>query len=406
MIENTALLAVVLATAAWLFRPALRQSKSWIATVTPLASIIGSGFLVIVPLLAYAVDGWALLAMAAIVVVAYAIGAVIRFNIRHAESVLSSPGAPWLLLGVERFAGLALGLAYLVSVAFYVRLLAAFVLRTVDLRDPLYANLITTAVLLFIGIVGILRGLRGLEWLEEYAVNLKLAIIAALFVGLFWFDIESLFAGEPLLQTSPLGSWLQTLRMLGGILLVVQGFETSRYIGDAYDGETRIRTMRRAQIISGVIYVVFVALASPVLVGYHGVRDETAIINISAQVTAILPALLVIAAVMSQLSAAVADTAGGGGLISESTRRRIPLHASYLFVSIAAILIVWSADIFEIIVLASRAFAFYYFMQCLVGLIVTRQVHSLERRTLWQVFLAVMGCLMLLVVLFAISEPT
>ena len=234
---------------------------------------------------------------------------------------------------------------------------------------------------------------------------LKLAIIAALFVGLFWFDIDSLLAGEPLLQTSPLGSWLQTLRMLGGILLVVQGFETSRYIGDAYDGETRILTMRRAQIISGVIYVVFVALTSPVLVGYHGVRDETAIINISAQVTLVLPALLVIAAVMSQLSAAVADTAGGGGLISESTRRRIPLRVSYLFVTLAAILIVWSADIFEIIVLASRAFAFYYFMQCLVGLLVTRQTGSLEHRILWQSFLAAMGCLMLLVALFAISDP-
>jgi hypothetical protein len=83
VIEDTLLLGAVMVTAIWLFRPALRRSKTWIATVTPLASIIGSGFLVVVPLLAYAVNGWAVVAMTAIAILAYAIGGVIRFNIRH-----------------------------------------------------------------------------------------------------------------------------------------------------------------------------------------------------------------------------------------------------------------------------------------------------------------------------------
>lgn len=405
MIEDTLLLGAVTFTAFWLFRPAIRQSESWIATVTPLASIIGSGFLVVVPLLAHAVRGWAVVAMTAIVVLAYAIGGVIRFNIRYAEPVLRARGTPGLLLGIERFSDLSLGLAYLISVAFYVRLLASFVLRAAHMRYDLYANVITTMVLLFIGVVGIRRGLRGLERLEEYAVNVKLAIIAGLLLGLAWFDVPWVLDGEVAIEATPIQSWEQVLRMLAGILLVVQGFETSRYLGEAYDGELRVRTMRRAQIIAGIIYVVFVALTSPLLVAYDGTRDETAIIGISDQVAAILPTLLVVAAVMSQFSAAVADTAGGGGLISEFTRRRIGLYPSYLLVTMAAIVIVWSADIFQIIVLASRAFAFYYFMQCLVALVVSGNVRSHGRRGLWRAYLASMAVTMLLVVLFAISDP-
>jgi hypothetical protein len=117
-------------------------------------------------LLAHAVDGWALAAMTVIVALAYAIGAVIRFNIRHAEPLLGADDTPRLLLGVERFSDLALGFAYLISVAFYVRLLASFVLRAADTRNELYANLLTTAVLLFIGVTGLRRGLGGLERLE------------------------------------------------------------------------------------------------------------------------------------------------------------------------------------------------------------------------------------------------
>jgi hypothetical protein len=404
VIENAVLLAVALLAAAWLFRPALRRSTNWIATVTPLASIIGSGFLVVAPLLAHAVDGWAPVAMVAIVVLAYAIGAVIRFNIRHAEPLLGGASTPRLLLGVERFSDLALGFAYLISVAFYVRLLASFVLRAADTRNDLYSNLLTTVVLLFIGVTGLLRGLGGLERLEEYAVNLKLAIIAALLLGLAWFDADWVLGGGPAIVTKPIDDWVHAVRMLAGILLVVQGFETSRYLGAAYDAETRIRTMRRAQIISGIIYIVFVALASPLLAAFHGSRDETAIITMSAQVAAVLPAMLVVAAVMSQFSAAVADTAGGGGLFSEFSRRRVPLQRSYVLVVLAAIVVVWSANIFEIIVLASRAFAFYYFLQCLVGLVASTRVACLKNSHLWRTHLVLMALVLLLVVLFATSD--
>ena len=51
------------------------------ATSTPLSSIFGSGFLIIVPILAGAVGSYSVLAMAVVCALAFAVGSVIRFNI-------------------------------------------------------------------------------------------------------------------------------------------------------------------------------------------------------------------------------------------------------------------------------------------------------------------------------------
>ncbi len=121
---NLVLPLISFAVAALLLLPAIKESTVWRASVTPLASIIGSGFLVVAPLLALVV-GWAApLAMLAIVALAYGLGEISRFNIRHGEPLLQSGEAPALLMTTERVANFTLSLAYIVSVAFYVRLLA------------------------------------------------------------------------------------------------------------------------------------------------------------------------------------------------------------------------------------------------------------------------------------------
>ena len=394
------LFAVAAVVVMLLFQRRVRCSRDWRATVTPLASIIGSGFLVVAPLLAHAVNGWALLAMTAIVLLAYAIGWVVRYNIRYAEPLLSAERPPGALLVVDRFSSLALGIAYVISVAFYLRLLASFVLRAMEIESDFLANLITTGVLLFIAAVGLWRGLGGLEMLEETAVNIKLAIIAALLVGLAWFDINWLMRANDGILYRPVEEWPYTLRLLGGILLIIQGFETSRYLGARYDAETRIRTMRYAQILSGVIYLLFIGLSLPLLGDFHQQRDETAIITLSAMVAAVLPAMLIVAAVMSQFSAAVADTAGSGGLLSETSRRLLAPGPGYALVAAMATALVWSATIFEIIAFASRAFAFYYLLQCVVALLASRGRGHLAQRAGF----AVIAALLLLVVLFAIPD--
>lgn len=401
MFENTALVVVAVITATLLFRPAVRLSRTWRAIVTPLASVIGSGFLVAAPLLAHVAKSWALPAMAGIVLMAYAIGAVIRFNIRHAEPLLELAQERGLRF-FERISGLALAIAYVISIAFYVRLLASFVLRAADVDSIFAANLITSAILIAIGVIGLRRGLGGLESLEEYAVNVKLSIIAALLLGFALFNIDWLAQGAEAAPARPVDDWSETLRLLAGMLLIVQGFETSRYLGRAYEPELRIRTMRSAQILAGIIYVSFVALALPLLADFHDQRDETAIIALSALVAGVLPAMLIVAATMSQFSAAVADTAGAGGLFAELTGRRFALGRAYLAVVTASVTLVWVSDIFEIITLASRAFAFYYLLQCLVALYASHGLETPLSRNLHRGFFCVMAGILLLIVLFAI----
>jgi hypothetical protein len=400
MLENTLLLMVAIIVVALLFHPRLRQSRDWRATVTPLASIIGSGFLVAAPLLAHAVNGWALPAMTAIVLLAYGIGAVIRYNIRYAEPLLAQARGSDFISIVERISALVLGLAYVISVAFYLRLLASFVLRAMEMESDFLANMITTGILVFIALIGLWRGLGGLESLEKVAVNIKLAIIAALLFGLAGFDLEWLAQAGSEIRYRPVEDWIYSLQLLAGILLIIQGFETSRYLGVEYDAETRIRTMRYAQMLSGVIYLLFIGLSLPLLGDFHDQRDETAIIALSAMVATVLPAMLIVAAVMSQFSAAVADTAGSGGLLSEFSRRRMTPSVGYALVAATAIILVWSATIFEIITIASRAFAFYYLLQCVVALMASRgRGHFVQC-----IGFVAIGILLLLVVLFAIPD--
>ena len=92
--------------------------------------------------------------MLGILLVAFAIGAVIRFNIIHAEPLLADVGHSHAVKPLQRLSDLALGFAYIVSVTFYVRLLASFVLRFGGHRDAVIENVLTTVVLLFIAIVG------------------------------------------------------------------------------------------------------------------------------------------------------------------------------------------------------------------------------------------------------------
>ncbi len=400
MFENALLLAISLAIIVLLFQAKVRHSRDWRATVTPLASIIGSGFLVSAPLLSHAVNGLAAWAMAGIVLIAYAIGEVIRYNIRYAEPCLNQTPASKPLLFVERSSDLVLSIAYVISVAFYLRLLASFVLHALDIDSELLANALTTGVLISIAIIGLWRGLGGLESMEESAVNIKLAIIAALLIGLVLFDISWLSQADNQIIYHPVEDWTHSLQLLAGILLIVQGFETSRYLGATYDAETRIRTMRYAQLLSAAIYMLFIFLSLPLLSEFHAERDETAIISLSASVAVILPAMLIVAAVMSQFSAAVADTAGSGGLISEFSRRRLSPSVGYVLVILFATVIIWTASIFEIITIASQAFAGYYFLQCIVALLASRgRGHRIQ-----QVGFSMMAVILLLVVLFAIPD--
>jgi hypothetical protein len=377
--------------------PKIRENQWWNATVTPLASIIGSGFLVIAPLLAAVVGSYALAAMLAIVLLAYAVGHAIRYNIEYAEPLEGRADAPRGLALSSRLASGSLSVAYVISVAFYIRLLASFALSLTPINNAFYEDLLATAILISIAAIGYVRGLRGLEVVETISVSIKLSIIIALLVGLFWHNLGTgIWTAE--LVPDDVDTWTR-LRMLGGMLLVVQGFETSRYLGKTYPADMRRKTMNYAQISSALIYLAFVALVVPVLVNLPGGKpDETAIINITSYVAPVLPYLLVLAALMSQLSAGIADTVGAGGLVVEESGGRIIERHAYPVLVAFSITLIWAFDIFQVISIASRTFAFYYMMQAIIAALVARQ----NRHYGQMVFALALALLLAMIVVFAL----
>lgn len=85
---------------------------------------------------------------------------------------------------------------------------------------------------------------------------------------------------------------------------------------------------------------------------------------------------------MSQVSAAVADMVGPGGLVADESGRMLPSQAGYLLVCAFRVLLVWTSSIFEIVLLAYRAIAGYYMLQLVVAVpVVRRNRDGLERWT-------------------------
>lgn len=393
---------VILTTAIVLFiffSRKIRTASLWHATVTPLASIIGSGFLVSAPLLLLATGRWAFLVMCIIVVLAYAIGTSLRFNIQHIEPRLNNPSENHWINRIETLSRPILGIAYIISVAFYLKLLSAFALRGIGYSSPIFENILTTFLLLFIGIIGKFRGLSMLELLETYSVNVKLAIIAAIIVAHFIFNAELFIKGQWLIKACPHESWWMGFKKVLGMLIIIQGFETSRYLGHAYSVKTRIQTMRYAQWISGGIYITYIALTMIVFNDVHNI-SETTVIDLCRIVAPILPILLVIAAIMSQFSAAVADTVGSGGLLEEATYEKISAKSSYLLISLVGISLTWLTNIYEIITIASKAFAIYYALQLSLSMLATKKTKQIKwRRTAYLFYAALLGLMILVITL-------
>lgn len=383
------------AAGALAFAKPLRESTLWRATVTPLASIMGSGFLVSAPLIAAIVGGLAPVAMAVLLVLAFGLGAIVRFNIRYGEPVFEDadgadgddPGdhrhtrghaagsRPYwaqetvsVATRIEQASHLVLSGAYVISVTYYLGLLASFLLDGVGVESEVAQRGLVTAVLVSITAIGVWRGLKALEGVERYAVALNLGLVTALIVALGVFDVGALLDGSFALPAIPQDATsTDNLRRLMGLLIVVQGFETSRFLGDAHPPEERIRSMRYAQLGSAAIYVVFIALAMGLFSSGVPEASVTAIVGLVEPVAAVLPVFIVIAAVGSQFSAAVADDAGCSGLLATTAGRWLPRTWSYVLTGAAAVALTWLTDVMSVLSYASRAFAVYYMLQCIIA---------------------------------------
>ncbi|MAA97327.1 MAG: hypothetical protein CMN86_03435 [Stappia sp.] len=364
------LVAVLLATAWWLARPAVSRNRLWQATVTPLASIIGSGFLVLGPLLDNAYGGYAPLAMALLCAAAWVMGAAVRFNIARLDAQGHDRSSAERRL--ERMASWALSGAYVISVTYYLNLFGSFGVSLTPLHETLHGRVLTSAVLLVILGVGWTKGFKALEGLEQVSVTVKLAVIAALAAGLAVHFGEAGAAGT-LHADAPRETGWQALTLGFGLIVTVQGFETSRYLGATYDAPTRIRSMRLAQIIATLIYLVYIALVSYAVASPEGAVHETAVIGMMREVAPVLPLLLVVAALSAQFSAAVADTVGCGGLVEEESGGRLGERQAYGVLVAVGLALTWTSGVFEIIAYASRAFALYYALQAAIAALGARR---------------------------------
>ena len=342
------------------------------ATSTPLASIFGSGFLIIVPILAGVVGELSVFAMAGVCALAYAVGSVIRFNIRNAEPVLADK-PPTSTLSLERTSDLALVAAYIVSVCLYLHILSSFVLGGFGIDNEVREDLLTTAVIVLIMVIGMTKGLKPLEFLEQWALYITLVIILALFVGFGLYDASAWQSAAGLtMPDMPQQSLWAIITVVAGTLIVVQGFETPRYLGATFDTETRVKSSRWSQIISTGVYLVFIALATPILHELNAKYDDNSLIELTKIAAGVLLVPLIGAAALSQFSAAVADTMTATGNLEETTHGHVKARFAYILIGGGAIMLCWSANTLQITALASRAFAFYYLMQCLVAITVSK----------------------------------
>ena len=401
---NVIVVVIAAVVLLFMFHPRLTRSRAWQATLTPLSSIIGSGFLIIAPLLSSVVGTWAPLAVTGIVLLAYAIGSVMRFNIIHAEPLLHEREANPLINKIDLVANAALSFAYVTAVAFYLSLLSSFLLTYLGFENALtMERALTTIIIVFIATTGYLRGLGGLEKLEGYAMSVQLSIVAALMVGIMVYDYHFLQSGETLVLEVEERDGLTKAFMLAGILLVVQGFETSRFLGEKYSARIRVTTMRRAQLISGALYILSVIVLLPIVRELDLTNVQIAeIVTATGLAAATLPLMLIVAAIMSQFSAAVADTVGAGCLASESSRGKMTTNLGYVVASVFAIILVWAADLLEIISFASRAFALYYLLQCVVAIMASRHHYEGMAHRLYSARFATVGSILAFIVIFAI----
>ena len=338
------------------------------ATITPLASIFGSGFLIIVPVLERTTGAWSSLAIAGVCALAWTVGSVVRHVVRHVEPRLESGDLGRTTVRMERVSDVVIVVAYVISVALYLRIMAEYVLEPLDLASPgLWERLVASAAIAGIVLLGVLRGFAGLDLLDRVALGAVLLLVLLLSIVLLAHDLAGVADGSwP--HPPPTGrSATDVLLVLGGILITVQGFETVRFLGDEFDIETRVLASRVAQIAATVVYIGFVLVATPLMGTALGAAADPTLLTLVGRVTGWLVVPVVLVATLSQLAAAVADTAAAEGNLHGLSSR---FRGSRAIVASGVVAVALAATVptYTIVAVASRAFALYYALLCLVAL--------------------------------------
>ncbi len=338
------------------------------ASITPLASILGSGLLIIVPVLEHTLGSLSVVGAAAVCAVAWVVGTSVRHCVRVVEPALASASPNRVDAALDRSGDVVIVVAYVISIALYLRIMAQYVVGYANPSGSAVGErILACAAVILIVLVGITRGFAGLNLLDRFSLGVVLVLTTLLGGTLLFHDAASLSGPGLTLPPVPNLGIGETLLVLGGIVITVQGFETVRYLGDRFDPDTRIWASRLAQLVATSIYIGFVAVATPVMgLGTAEGADST-LLDITARIAPWLALPLVLSAVLSQFSAAVADTvAAEGNLTGLSRFMRGP--TPYLASGAAAVLLAATTPTFTIVAVASRAFAAYYAIQAVLAM--------------------------------------
>lgn len=299
------------------------------------------------------------MAIVAVCALAFAVGTAVRSNIVHVEGRdrHSLPGR----LGTA--SALTIAVAYAISVGLYLQIMASYAFDYLDVGTLDGQRLVCTIVVVLLVTVGVARGFGGLSRLETFALATTLVIITAVLLSFLVEDLSR--ASDLSLPPAPDSSWFDRVAILGGILIAVQGFETSRYLGAEYSAEVRVRTSRWSQVISSAVYIALVALCLPLMATASGMEPDDTLLGLVERVLPFLVLPLALTGVFSQFSAAIADLVTAVGNVVDLGRSRIREAPIYLAVGGLAITVVWIFTPLQLVAVASRAFAAFYALQCL-----------------------------------------
>lgn len=353
-----------------LYRPRVQASISYQAVVVPLANIMDVGFIVMSPIIVVLVGYSAPVFMLGLCLLAIANGFAISYNIRHYEPLIGTKDPANSIATVAKW---ALFGASIVNIAYYAQLMMSLVLSPLGVYSEDRVTAMSVLILLSIAIIGYRWGLAPLNRIGDRATAFNISAVFAVLAAFVAYNIQEAVAGTWELAAYDPPVDATTFRQLIGFFAIVQGFEASRYLGTQFSAKVRISTMRRAQYVATIA---FVTLLASTLLLYSQVQPEasaTAVFAISGHVSALLPWLLLLAAVGSQLSAIVNASSSRSDLLMEATHESIPRKYTFLILLIPAALIVIFTNVTDAVAVASRVFAGYFTIQAtLAGFLAVR----------------------------------
>ena len=365
IVNTVVVLAVLAALCWWLYRPKVQQSDRYQAGVMPLANIMDVGFLSMTPVIVVLMGIDAPLFMAALVAAGLAMGWVMRYNIQHYEPLR---GTMKVADNVAAFSRWGLVGASIVNIAYYLQLLALLVLAPFGIRAELPQTLLAVGILVVLCLIGMFYGLAKLDLAGQRTTAFNLAAVVAILVGFLLFNIEVVVTGEWALPDYNPPNDPNRLRKLLGFFGLVQGFEASRYLGDKFDADLRCRSMRRAQIISGIVFVVLCGLSIILFVKAKSDMSPASILKIGALVSPAMPWIILLAAIGSQVSASVNAISNRSDVLIEASQGKIARRYTYPVLIVPCIALVLFSDIMSALSAASRVFAGYFVLQCLLAI--------------------------------------